>query len=124
MMIFQAKLYFFIKHKFIKLLILLIKVMKTVWITLLFSIVVVIHSPMTSSKELVRGGNLDITEQRLLDIELHHMDLEHEEDLLQALMTKPAVYVTEAVMENAVDPSVYNNQWNEPRDAEDQYMKE
>ena len=98
--------------------------MKTVWITLLFSIVVIMHSPMVSSEELVRGGNLDITEQRLLDIELHHMDLEHEEDLLQALMTKPAVYVTEAVMENAVDPSVYNNQWNEPRDAEDQYMKE
>ena len=98
--------------------------MKTVWLTLLFTIVVVIHSPMASSKELVRGGNLDITEQRLLDIELHHMDLEHEEDLLQALMTKPAVHITEAVMERAVDPSVYNNKWNDPRDAEDQYMKE
>merc|ERR1711973_641575 len=92
--------------------------MKTVCTTLFLTIVVVIHSPMASSKELVRGGNLDITEQRLLDIELHHMDLEREEDLLQALMTKPAVHITEAVMENAVDPSVYNNQWNEPRDAE------
>ena len=58
--------------------------MKTVWITLLFTIVVVIHSPMASTKELVRGGNLDITESRLLDIEYHHIDLEHEEDLLQA----------------------------------------
>ena len=98
--------------------------MKTVGITLLFTIVVVIHSPMASTKELVRGGNLDITESRLLDIEYHHIDLEHEEDLLQALMTKPAVHITETVMERAVDPSVYNNKWNDPRDAEDQYMKE
>ena len=96
--------------------------MKIVVMTLVLSIMIVMNTPLVSSTELVRGGNLDTVEERLAAIEEHHVDLEYEESLLEALKTKPAMFSTEVVMETAVDKNVYSNKWDEPRAQEDQYV--
>ena len=99
-----------------------IKDMKTVAQTLILSIMIVLNTQSGSSVELVRGGNLDTVESRLEMIEEHHIDLEQEETLLEALKTKSSIPQTEIIMEDAVDRTVYSNEWNEPRAEVDEYV--
>ena len=75
--------------------------MKIICAALFLTIMLIMNSSTVFSKELVRGGNLDIVEKRLLDIENHHIDLEREEDVLDELKTKPAIHMTETALETA-----------------------
>ena len=97
--------------------------MKVLSVGIVFSVIVSMSLPSVSSEELVRGGNLDDVENRLADIENHHLDLEHEEDLLQGLKQSVDIHQTETIMEVATNKDVYNNKWAEPRAPEDEYTK-
>ena len=78
---------------------------------------VIVSSNGLSARELVRGGNLGITQDYLVHIEEHHGNLEMIEDNLETLTeNKEPIFRAENILQKGADYRDIKNEWahNDP----------